>query len=894
MRRALARARSAPWRTPPTAFRCAHTPATGGEAWNRVVFGTSEPPAVLRRYDVDGLRVELVEQSGALGRVSIDGEVAFEGISFVLRDEAWGTTPLVLSGAPEVRALAAAADSAAGLRIQCTAWANALRVDTTIDLRGGAAPSVDVRARATHEAAAPLLTARAGFVLLHSLRSSAGRPVQLGTTAAAGGGGAPEERRFPALDGIDGQQPLQDISWLRYGIGPPLLPPAAPAAAAAAATAAPAEEQRFAHSVLCELDGGVWDGARQGFEMEDQRLWTDASFKTYVRPLAWRWPYSIEAGEEVEQSVRLTFEPPAQQQGNTGGGGGVGDGGGVGGGGGGGTCATARVAGDNARRQPGCVSLTLAPWPTGVAATMPAIAMGLSAADTLALQRCAQATGGGRQAAAWPSMAANLAGVQALTCTVRMDDASEDCAATMRALQAVRSGPLCTFVGGGAADDAGMAAPRVHLEVVLPLCAAGGDSGGDGQLEWELCHVARCARNAGLLPRAAHPTRHHDAAAGAPPPIEAVTVVWEDELSTSAVDDIFLPELVDFAALRAERSARARRTLRAARRAFGESVQLGAGALLGFTELRRWGLCDAADTPAATGGGSPPPYDFVTHTTTAIVHDADDRAVMLTTSALPHVGASVAAMCGSTAGRAGLPLPYRVGPSAIGMRFNPWGVQDTAPLRLRGDGLAGADDGALPCGSDDDVRRTAMVHGDPRQSGLFGAAFTVAYVARLAGSRHGGGGAPHPALRSIALGDVLGPRGAFDLGAAAAEGGGASSPVPRPVAHVIGAAAAVAGQPLLDVRCSDAEAAQAFATCAADGSVSQVVVANTTNDALRVDLGFADGVFAEQLNAVATLDVEGWLKGSGLSLGEPLARDSEGRLALKLGPYAVARIFRSS
>jgi hypothetical protein len=858
----------------------------------------------MRTFDVDGLSVELVEQSGALGRVSIDGEVAFEGISFVLRDEAWGTTPLILSGAPEVRALAAAAGSAAGLRIQCTAWANALRVDTTIDLRGGAAPSVDVRARATHEAAAPLLTARAGFVLLHSLRGSVGRPVQLGTTAEAaeaaeaaegGGSGALEERRFPPLDGIDGQQPMQDISWLRYGIGPPLLPPAAAAAAAAAtaAAAAPAGEQRFAQSVLCELDGGVWDGARQGFEMEDQRLWTDASFKTYVRPLAWRWPYSIGAGERLEQRVRLTFEPAQQGCGDGDGGGadggGRGDRGGEGGGDGGGgdTCAATRAASDSARRQPGCVSLTLAPWPKGVAATMPAIAMGLSAADTLALQRCAQTTGDGRQAAAWPSMAANLAGVQALTCTIRMDDATEDCAATMRALQAVRSGPLCTFAGSGAAGNAGMAAPRVHLEVVLPLRAAGGDSGGDGQLEWELGHVARCARNAGLLPRAAHSTRHHDAAAGAPPPIEAVTVVWEDELRTSAVDDIFLPEPVDFAALRAARSARARRTLRAARHAFGEPVQLGAGALLGFAELRRWGLCDAG-TPTATGGGSPPPYDFVTHTTAAIVHDADDRAVMLTTSALPHVGASVAAMCGRAAG---LP-PYRVGPSAIGMRFNPWGVQNTAPLPLRGDGLADADGGA--CGADDDVRRTAMVHGDPRQSGLFGAAFTAAYVARLAGSRHGGGGAPHPALRSIALGDVLGPRGAFDLDAATAEGGGPSSPVPRPIAHVIGAAAAVAGQPLLDVRYSDAEAAQAFATCAADGSVSQVVVANTTNDALRVDLGFADGVFAEHLDAVATLDVEGWLKGSGLSLGEPLARDSEGCLALELGPYAVARIFRSS
>ena len=39
------------------------------------------------------------------------------------------------------------------------------------------------------------------------------------------------------------------------------------------------------------------------FEMEDHRNWTDASFKTYVRPLALPWPYTLPAGEAVKQSV---------------------------------------------------------------------------------------------------------------------------------------------------------------------------------------------------------------------------------------------------------------------------------------------------------------------------------------------------------------------------------------------------------------------------------------------------------------------------------------------------------------------------------------------------------------------------------------------------------------
>ena len=51
------------------------------------------------------------------------------------------------------------------------------------------------------------------------------------------------------------------------------------------------------------------------FEMEDQRNWTDASYKTYVRPLALPWPYTLAAGTRLAQSVSLAFEgsAPARQ-----------------------------------------------------------------------------------------------------------------------------------------------------------------------------------------------------------------------------------------------------------------------------------------------------------------------------------------------------------------------------------------------------------------------------------------------------------------------------------------------------------------------------------------------------------------------------------------------------
>jgi hypothetical protein len=43
------------------------------------------------------------------------------------------------------------------------------------------------------------------------------------------------------------------------------------------------------------------------FEMEDQRNWTDASFKTYCRPQEWPKPYTIEAGDSVRHAVTVRW-----------------------------------------------------------------------------------------------------------------------------------------------------------------------------------------------------------------------------------------------------------------------------------------------------------------------------------------------------------------------------------------------------------------------------------------------------------------------------------------------------------------------------------------------------------------------------------------------------------
>jgi len=53
------------------------------------------------------------------------------------------------------------------------------------------------------------------------------------------------------------------------------------------------------------------------FETEDQRNWTDDSFKTYSRPLTLPFPYPVAQGERMSQSVAVTFQgvPPQSMSG---------------------------------------------------------------------------------------------------------------------------------------------------------------------------------------------------------------------------------------------------------------------------------------------------------------------------------------------------------------------------------------------------------------------------------------------------------------------------------------------------------------------------------------------------------------------------------------------------
>jgi D-apionolactonase len=209
-----------------------------------------------------GLRLD---RNGAFAReITAAGEELFRGIGFVVRDANWGTPVLTSEAILSRQNDRATAKSGGELDISGgdLTWS----AEWTIT-EGG----LEAKGRAS--SLTGFDTNRIGFVVLHSLGATRGRPVKVFHP-----GGGIEETTFPEL--VSPHQPFFDIEALEY-------------------TTAAGTRLRISFS------GEV-------FEIEDQRNWTDASYKTYCRPLRLPYPYRIGPSTVVEQSVRLEIlaEPP--------------------------------------------------------------------------------------------------------------------------------------------------------------------------------------------------------------------------------------------------------------------------------------------------------------------------------------------------------------------------------------------------------------------------------------------------------------------------------------------------------------------------------------------------------------------------------------------------------
>jgi hypothetical protein len=542
--------------------------------------------------------------AGNLRAVRVGGVEIVRAIQYLVRDRDWGTLAPVLS---EI-----SVDEGDGIRIRYRATCRnpdgaTLDYVATIE---AASDRLDFTVEAV--AAEDFATNRLGFCVLH--------PAGLAGTAVRveHGDGKTETAAFPLL--IEPWQVFTEIRALTH--------------------------EQAGMAIECRLEGDA-------FEMEDQRNWSDASFKTYVRPLARPWPYVAAAGTHDRQrvSLRIRGAPPR-----------------------------GAIAAD-----PGEIALAIGD-PIG---SMMRIGLVVSSKE-------AQAT-----LAHADSLTRSCVGDLLLS----FNAAAGDGAAEMAALARVGAAARC----------------RLTLECVV-ACA--------GDLDEELRMIANHAADAGLTP---------DSLAVFPAPDLQSTPPgsqWPD-----------CPPLADMYA--------------AARRAF-PGVRLGGGMYGYFTELNR----------------KRPPLesiDFVAHATCPIVHAADDRSVMQTLEALPHILRSARAIIGDQ--------PYRLGPSTIGMRQNPYGSRTMA---------------------NPDRRRMPMADEDPRQDGQYAAAWTIGYAAatELAG------------LDLLTLGPLTGPRGLIG------EAG------PRPVFRAVQDLAAMSGGTRL--ACRSSAPGEVAAVASANHGRTLLLVANLT------------------------------------------------------------------
>lgn len=205
--------------------------------------------------------LELIFSNGDLRAIRIGEREIVQRIYVAVRDPNWGTPPLQLLN----------------LQIEQSPFAFNISFDAThqhgvIDFRwrGTITGAADGTLSFTMDGTAhtTFRRNRLGFCVLHPSQDCAGLPCVVEHPD-----GTIERGVFPELIAPD--QPFLDIQAISYEIG------------------GARAELRFSGDV---------------FEMEDQRNWSDSSYKTYCTPLALPFPVTVAAGTRVMQSITLAMK----------------------------------------------------------------------------------------------------------------------------------------------------------------------------------------------------------------------------------------------------------------------------------------------------------------------------------------------------------------------------------------------------------------------------------------------------------------------------------------------------------------------------------------------------------------------------------------------------------
>ena len=212
--------------------------------------------------------------TGAVRTVEWEGRTVCSGLAFLGRGATWDTMHTLLAEEPRVVQNDSDGEDGWTLSYQSklVAASPAGHLDLTVTMSStlGSDGLPELAVDAVCTPTTDVVVSRVGFVAMHP-SALAGHAVRV--THADG---TDELTAFPTLIAPD--QPVRSIRALAHAVdGTTLL------------------EMRF-------------EGGDSEWEMEDQRQWCDASFKTYVRPLALPVPYTVESGESIHQRTVLSFQ----------------------------------------------------------------------------------------------------------------------------------------------------------------------------------------------------------------------------------------------------------------------------------------------------------------------------------------------------------------------------------------------------------------------------------------------------------------------------------------------------------------------------------------------------------------------------------------------------------
>lgn len=208
--------------------------------------------------EVGGFEIVVIE--GGVGAVLWQGTEVLRGANCLVRDANWGTHSVEKFSESRTRLANGQVNILQNYKLNN----GALSVELGLSIDPGGV--LELTANIT--ALKATMTNRAGLVVLHPIAHVAGADLKITHPD-----GSELQTKFPEL--ISPGQPAKDISTLTHTIS--------------------------GIDVTIAFSGEV-------FEMEDQRNWSDASFKTYCRPLALPFPYDLKTGEAITQSLKLTVK----------------------------------------------------------------------------------------------------------------------------------------------------------------------------------------------------------------------------------------------------------------------------------------------------------------------------------------------------------------------------------------------------------------------------------------------------------------------------------------------------------------------------------------------------------------------------------------------------------